>query len=55
MKEGLQYFTDIHLTILGLIIFFVWFVAMAIWIYVKTPENHVQYMSDMPLKDEEVL
>ncbi len=52
MKEGLKYFTDTHFTLLGLLIFFIWFVLMCFWVYrLQSPQFHEQ-MSLLPLNDE---
>ena len=53
MKEGMSYFTDTHLTAIGLLIFFVWFVVMCVWVLKIIPKEQHLLMAQMPLKDEE--
>lgn len=53
MKDGLMYFTDTYLTLIGLIIFFGWFVLMLIWVLKLTPKKQHDFMSMLPLKNDE--
>lgn len=50
-QEGLLYFTDLWLTLGGLIIFFSFFVIMLIRIKTIKPEYY-EYMSKLPLQEE---
>jgi cbb3-type cytochrome oxidase subunit 3 len=52
-QEGLKYFTDLHLTSLGLIIFFVFFVCVLVWVFRKDSKSFYGDMQNMPLKDQE--
>ena len=54
MKEGLINFTDTYLTLIGLVIFFVWFVVMLIWVLKITPQKQHQLMSMLPFENDEV-
>ena len=53
MKDGLMYFTDTYLTLIGLIIFFGWFVLMLIWVLKLIPKKQHDFMSMLPLKNDE--
>ena len=52
-QEGLKFFTDIHLTSFGLLIFFLFFVGVLVWVYRKTSSNLYQRMEQLPLQDGE--
>lgn len=52
MKEGLKYFTDTHFTLLGLLIFFIWFLAMCYWVYRLQPRQFHDSMSFLPFNEE---
>lgn len=52
-QEGLKYFTDLHLTSIGLIIFFVFFVCVLVWVFRKNSKYFYNEMQNMPLKDQE--
>ncbi len=49
-QEGLAYFTDTWLTLVGLIIFFVFFVSLIIKVY-RIKNEYYEVMSNMPLED----
>lgn len=51
-QQGLAYFTQIDLSILAMMIFFVWFVSLLIWVYKILPEKKIQAESQLPLNDE---
>lgn len=53
-QEGLSYFTDTHLTILGLLIFFVFFIGVVIWVNRKNVHGYYKNMEQMPLNDGEL-
>lgn len=54
MKQlGLSYFTDIHLTVLGLAIFFTFFVCVCLWAYRKSGSAIYQRIEKFPLQDGE--
>jgi len=56
MKEGLKYFTDTHLTALGLILFFVFFITMVVWVFRKDSKQIYSKRAQLPLQpDREVL
>lgn len=50
-QEGLAYFTDIHYSIIGLIIFIVFFVGVVLWAYRGTAKEHYKKMANLPLKE----
>jgi cbb3-type cytochrome oxidase subunit 3 len=52
-QEGLKYFTDLHLTSIGLIIFFVFFISVLVWVFRKNSKYFYNEMQNMPLRDEE--
>lgn len=52
-QEGLKYFTDLHLTSMGLIIFFVFFICVVVWVFRKNSNAFYGHMQNMPLKDQE--
>lgn len=53
MKEGFSYFTDTHLTVIGLMIFFIWFLAMCYWVLRVVPKQKYLMMSEIPLQNVE--
>ena len=48
-QEGLKFFTDTDLTACGLLIFFLFFIAVCFWIYRKGSQNLYHRMSQLPL------
>lgn len=52
-QEGLAYFYDTYLTVLALVIFFVFFLAVIVLTFHKSRKNHYQQISQMPLNDEQ--
>lgn len=55
MKQaGLSFFTDTHLTILGLIIFFFFFMGVLAWVTRKNVREYYKTMEKMPLNDGEL-
>ena len=52
-QEGLLHFTDIHLTVLGLVIFFIFFVVMGVRVFRKGSKSHYDKIAKMPLDDED--
>lgn len=53
MKQiALSYFTGTDLTVIALLIFFVWFTVMAIWVMKVLPKDQVLKMSLLPLQDD---
>lgn len=53
MKEGLAYFTDTHLTSIGLLIFFFFFAAVLWWTSRKDSRRLYQRVENLPLEDGE--
>ena len=51
-QEGLAFFTDTHLTTLGLLIFFVFFLSMLIWTLRKTQKAVYRELAKIPLDGE---
>lgn len=50
MKQlGLKYFTDTHLTSLGLVIFVVFFIGVIFWVYRKNSSQLYKELGNMPL------
>lgn len=55
MKQlGLSAFTDTHLTALGLLIFFVFFLSVVLWVNRKDRKSFYQEMENMPLNDGDI-
>ncbi len=52
-QEALKFFTDTHLTSIGLLIFFLFFVGVMLWIYRSSSTEIYRRMEQMPLKDGE--
>ncbi|MBV2167889.1 MAG: cbb3-type cytochrome c oxidase subunit 3 [Bdellovibrio sp.] len=52
-QEGLKYFTDTHLTGMGLLIFFIFFVGVLFWVYRKSSTEIYHKMEQIPLQDGE--
>lgn len=55
MKDGLKYFTDTHLTSIGLLLFFGFFIATLFWVFRKGSKQFYATTSQIPLVDDEVL
>ncbi|HEX7673211.1 MAG TPA: cbb3-type cytochrome c oxidase subunit 3 [Bdellovibrio sp.] len=53
MKEGLAYFTDTYLTVIGLAIFMLFFCGVLIWVNRKMAKGFYKEMEQLPLKDGE--
>lgn len=51
-QEALKFFTDIHLTVLGLLIFFGYFVFITIQAF-RMSKNKINYLGNMPLESEQ--
>jgi cbb3-type cytochrome oxidase subunit 3 len=52
MKQiGLAYFTDTNLTLIGLGIFVIFFVALQIWVFRKSQKPHYEKMAQLPLSE----
>lgn len=53
MKQlGLQYFTDIHLTVLGLLIFFSYFAFMTFQVYRQDPKE-IKHLENIPFNQKD--
>lgn len=50
-QEGLAFFTDIHLTIIGLIIFVTFFIGVLIWVNRKSAGPLYAKLAEMPLTE----
>lgn len=51
-QEALSYFEHTNLTLLALLIFFLWFTIMLVWIFKLTPRQLHDKISQLPLQDE---
>ncbi len=49
--EGLRFFTDTYLTVIGLIIFFSFFVGLLFWVRVRAKQGVYQRLQSLPLLD----
>ncbi|MGE5085421.1 MAG: cbb3-type cytochrome oxidase subunit 3 [Bacillota bacterium] len=54
-QDGLKFFTDTHLTSIGLMIFFLFFVGVMIWVYRRNSKEIYQSMEQLPLNDGEII
>jgi cbb3-type cytochrome oxidase subunit 3 len=54
-QEGLAYFTDTQMVVLGLLIFFLWFLGMLLWVNRKSARQQHDQLSLTPLRDEVTL
>lgn len=52
-QEGLRYFTDINLTLAGLMIFFGFFICLLFWVYRKSSKEIYAQAAQLPLVDGE--
>lgn len=52
MKEAYSYFSDVHLTNIGLLIFFFWFIGLLVWVRRRGADEHHAIMSLLPLEEE---
>lgn len=50
-QEGLAFFTDTWMTLIGLLIFFIFFVSMIIKVR-RIKDEYYEVMSKMPLEDQ---
>lgn len=53
MKEGLSYFTDTYLTSVGLLIFFVFFLAVVWWVSRTHSWKLYSYVETLPFENGE--
>jgi hypothetical protein len=51
-QQGLAFFTQIDLSILAMMIFFIWFIIMLLWVYKIIPRQHHERLAQLPLQDE---
>jgi cytochrome c oxidase cbb3-type subunit 4 len=52
-QDGLQFFTDTHLTVLGLIIFFSYFMFMLVQV-IKTSSKHITHLENIPFENNQI-
>lgn len=50
-QDGLAFFTDTHLTALGLLIFFGFFIGVLVWTSLKANKATYRKMEQIPLTD----
>lgn len=50
-QQGLAFFTDIHFTVIGLLIFMIFFAAVVFFAYRKSAKEHYQEMANLPLEE----
>lgn len=54
MKQlGLAFFTDTHMTAMGLVIFFVFFLGVLVWTSLKENKAAYRKLEQLPLNDGE--
>ena len=52
MTDGLKYFTDTHLTSIGLILFFTFFIAVLFWIFRKGSKKFYNQAAKIPFNHD---
>ncbi len=53
MKQlALSQFNDIYLVVIGLFLFFSVFIGAVFWAYRKGSKKHYEYLSKLPLREE---
>ena len=45
----MKYFTDTHLTVLGLLVFFVFFLGVLVWTSLKMNRDNYKLLEQLPL------
>ncbi|MCX7979252.1 MAG: cbb3-type cytochrome c oxidase subunit 3 [Bdellovibrionaceae bacterium] len=53
-KEGLSYFSDTHLTLVGLGIFIVVFTGVILWTWYQSKHNAYSEVERLPLEGDEL-
>ncbi|HWU45081.1 MAG TPA: hypothetical protein VN132_16625 [Bdellovibrio sp.] len=53
-QDDLSFFTDTHLTVIGLVIFVLFFVGVVFWVNRKGGKQFYSSMEQMPLKEGEL-
>lgn len=48
-QEALKYFSEIHLTVFGLVLFFTFFTVMVLWVNRKSGKQLYQRLARIPL------
>lgn len=51
LREGLALFTDTHLTVFALVLFFVTFLGVLLWTYRRSAREHYESMARLPLDE----
>jgi cbb3-type cytochrome oxidase subunit 3 len=51
LREGLSYFTDTHLTVFALLLFFLTFLGVVLWTYRGSARKHYEEMARLPLDE----
>jgi cbb3-type cytochrome oxidase subunit 3 len=51
-QEAFRYFTDQHITIIGLFIFFSFFIGLLVTVYRRSQSPYYEYMSKLPISDK---
>ncbi len=53
MKQlALSQFNDIYLVVIGFFLFFSVFIGAVFWVYRKGSKKHYDYLSQLPLREE---
>ncbi len=53
-QDGLLHFTDTHLTVIGLLIFFSYFAFMLVQVF-KASKEQINYLENIPFNNKENL
>lgn len=51
LREGLAFFTDTHLTVIALVLFFCTFLGIVLWTFRKSARGHYEEMANLPLDE----
>ncbi len=52
LSAGMKFFTDIPLTVVGMLIFFCFFVGAVIWTFRVRSLSYYQQVAELPLREE---
>lgn len=52
LKEGLSYFTDTHITLIGLALFMILFIGIIFWTRRQSTNEIYSQLSELPLQNE---
>lgn len=53
LREAFRYFNDETLSLIGLIIFVVFFIGLLIWVFLPSQKKYLNKMKHLPLQEDE--